>query len=175
MSDYKNQIIKLELEMKLKIAKIKDEYSTLIDDLKIKMKQQSKDIVNNKLQSYSIVDVKTEFNSWWQLYLKLYKTIYKDNNNKYYYYDEEEIKEIKIINTYIGNINNVRYLRNIKHNRFKLYTYMLMIFQLIHTYIITIFGRKCKYIINRLYFIYQLIVGKLPFVSSNVTIYPLFL
>lgn len=113
------EIICLEEEMREKILKIKELYSLKINNLKQKHKIIVKQEFDDELQQLTEIDIKTEFNDWWNLWLKLHDKVYK-KDDKYYYVDTElnKIKEIEIINNFKeGNINNIVYLENIRYGR----------------------------------------------------------
>jgi hypothetical protein len=79
------QITKLEMEMHNNLKLIKNDYLAKINSLKNKQKQQEFQSETNKLSQLILVDNKTEFNEWWNLWLKLYDRVYKSIDNKYYY------------------------------------------------------------------------------------------
>jgi hypothetical protein len=83
---------------------------------------------STKFKELILIDLSNEFNEWWQLWLRLYDQIYKDNKtNKYYYINDGCIKEISIINNFPSNkalnINNIYYHKIITYGYQKCYLY----------------------------------------------------
>ena len=138
-NDIKIQIINLENEMNSIIQNIKYEYLFKINELKKMQKNKEKQEFLNEVNMLEKIDIKNEFNDWWQLYLKVYGNIYKNNYGKYYFIcdenDTHKLLEIKIINNYIGNINEIKYFKNITHNNKVIYCYVNIITNIKYIYI----------------------------------------
>ena len=135
----KTQIINLENEMNSIIQNVKQKYLLKINELKKIQKDVEKQEFLNEVDMLEKVDVKNEFNDWWQLYLKVYDNIYKNNCGKYYFIRDEngihKLEEIKIINNYIGNINEIQYLKNITYIDKVIYCYVNMMTNVKYIYI----------------------------------------
>jgi hypothetical protein len=86
--------------------------------LEIRLKELEKKLLDkdfeNRLKGLIQIEPSTEFNEWWQLWLKLYDKIYKNNEtNKYYYISDNCIKEISIINNFPSTLNTALNINNI--------------------------------------------------------------
>lgn len=125
------KIIRLEKDMNIMINDVKRLHLEKINELKQQRKTIMQQEFNNQLQYFTEIDIKIEFNDWWNLWLKVYDKVYK-NNGKYYYLEYNmndelgEFKEIEIINNFKENINNIIYLKNViyGHDNKVIYCYV---------------------------------------------------
>lgn len=129
----KKQIAELEKELNEKITSLQGIYFSQINKLKQQHKQEQDRLNQQAFEQLEEVNVKTEFNDWWNLWLRLYEKVYRNINGKYYFVENSEVKEIKIINNFAGDINNIVYLKNVKHK--DQITYLYIDKQTLQTYI----------------------------------------